>query len=404
MSAWIVQRYIRKCPQSFPFDVSRLFDNITTITDLRKAVSVTINRRLDTALYDSWVTFLIAEFSISCNLPKWMNCARSCAHAMSETTKIDSRLSLFSSAVAFLHVARKISGNNFGDELLDVLAAFIGQDIGTRLSSKQTSSLSLLRKAAKLMAVVAKTSLSTNMQLIEIELSKFYLHRALTYDDFDGISIYCLSNVYLAVLCYTTGQFQSAIDHCTLVLRSQDHSQCSSHVVQGELLPKIDDNIDTVLGLSAFYQHVRTLALNRQQEPDARVFTTELFAYYLLGRCLSVKYGGFMAHMSPADEMFRQGKYISDVRQVVIGDVLIVKLSGIRSRNKPVTITGYEVQSPTSRPVVPCSSDLVELLYQSAVERLTDYRLVEMRDFGSVVAIMPTDFQALYAYKRGDYQ
>ena len=41
--------------------------------------------------------------------------------------------------------------------------------------------------------------------------------------------------------------------------------QCSSHVVQGELLPKIDDDIDTALGLTAFYQYVRTAALNQRQ-------------------------------------------------------------------------------------------------------------------------------------------
>ena len=35
-------------------------------------------------------------------------------------------------------------------------------------------------------------------------------------------------------------------------MRSQDHSRCSSHVVQGELLPKINDNIDIVLGLAVY--------------------------------------------------------------------------------------------------------------------------------------------------------
>jgi len=89
-------------------------------------------------------------------------------------------------------------------------------------------------------------------------------------------------------LYYTTGQYQTAIDHCTLVTRSQDHSQCSSHVVQGELLPKIDDYIDTVLGLAVFYQHVRTAALNRQQTQHVTVFTTELFTHYLHIKCLSV--------------------------------------------------------------------------------------------------------------------
>jgi len=59
------------------------------------------------------------------------------------------------------------------------------------------------------------------------------------------------------------------------VIRSQDHSQCSSHVVQGELLPQIDDDIDVVLGLAVLYQHVRSAALNKQQIQHLVVFTTE---------------------------------------------------------------------------------------------------------------------------------
>ena len=50
------------------------------------------------------------------------------------------------------------------------------------------------------------------------------------------------------------------------------------------------------------------------------------------------------------------------------------------------------------------ASDLIELLQQSAVEHLTTFRQLEARDFGSVVTIVTTDFEAMYAYKRGDYQ
>ena len=77
------------------------------------------------------------------------------------------------------------------------------------------------------------------MQLVEIILWKAYLQRALRCRDSNSDSIYCLANVYLAVLYYTTGQYQTAIDHCTLVMRSQDHSQCSSHVVQGDFYQRL---------------------------------------------------------------------------------------------------------------------------------------------------------------------
>jgi len=48
--------------------------------------------------------------------------------------------------------------------------------------------------------------------------------------------------------------------------------------------------------------------------------------------------------------------------------------------------------------------ELVELLQKSAIEHLTTFRQLVARDFCSVATIVTTDFEALYAYKRGDYQ
>jgi len=50
------------------------------------------------------------------------------------------------------------------------------------------------------------------------------------------------------------------------------------------------------------------------------------------------------------------------------------------------------------------TSEVVELLQKSAVEHLKTYRQLMAREFGSVATIVTTDFEALYAYKRGDYQ
>jgi len=50
------------------------------------------------------------------------------------------------------------------------------------------------------------------------------------------------------------------------------------------------------------------------------------------------------------------------------------------------------------------TSELVELLQWSAVEHLTTCRQLEAREFGSVVTIVTTDFEAMYVYKRGEYQ
>jgi len=253
------------------------------------------------------------------------------------------------------------------------------------------------------MKVVANKSLST-MSLIEIELSKAYLYRALRCKDSDSDSIYCLANVYLAVLYYTTGQYHTAIDHCTVVTRSQDHSQCSSHVAQGEILPKIDDEVDNMLGLAELYQSVRTAALKQQRQPQlASIFKTELLANYLHIKYLSVARCGQFMHKSLTDQFKRYEICISDTQQLFISDVLLFSLSGqlLKCRQKPVCVKTQQTPMNTNKSN---SSDLVELLQKSAIEHLTTYRQLEGRDFGSVVTIFTTDFEAMYAYKRGDYQ
>jgi len=50
------------------------------------------------------------------------------------------------------------------------------------------------------------------------------------------------------------------------------------------------------------------------------------------------------------------------------------------------------------------TSELVDFLQKSAVEHLTTVRQIEARDFGSVATIVTTDFEAMYAFKLGDYQ
>ena len=50
------------------------------------------------------------------------------------------------------------------------------------------------------------------------------------------------------------------------------------------------------------------------------------------------------------------------------------------------------------------TSELVELLQQSAVKNLTTYRQFQKQEFVSAATIVTTDFEALYAYKHGDYQ
>jgi len=196
------------------------------------------------------------------------------------------------------------------------------------------------------------------------------------------------------------------LDHCTLVIRSQDHSQCNSHVVHGELLPKVDDHIDTVLGVVVFYHYVRTAALKQQQTQYVVVFTTELFAYYLYIRCLSaMKCHGYTLIPS-TDEIHQHIKYIIDMENFFMADVLILKLIKIFALKYHHNFLAEHCKNSATVATELDTSQLVELLQQSAVEHLKTYRRSEAQKFTSVpvLRIVATDFEALYAYKRGNYQ
>jgi len=272
LSSWFVKNYIDKCAQRCPFVVSGM--------KLQNVVSTVVDWRLASSLLNLCRSYGTAKIIIQ-KIVYWSLSLQSHVYLKNTFAKMDARLTVYLTAIAFLDVARRISSNDFSDELMDILTTLLGYDVDIPRYSYQMSSVFIMNTAAKLMNSVAHKFVST-MQLLEIYLWKAYLQRALRCKDSDTDSIYCLANVYLAVLHYTTGQYQTALDHCTLVMRSQDHSQCSSHVVQGELLPKIDDNIDNALGLAVLYQYVLSPTFDHQQQRQyCSVFTTELFAYYM---------------------------------------------------------------------------------------------------------------------------
>ena len=156
-----------------------------------------------------------------------------------------------------------------------------------------------------------------------------------------------------------------------------------------------------------FYQYVRTAALNqRQQTQHVSVFTTELFAHYLHIRCLSITKCRQLTQASLTDEIQRYQKCFYELREVFATDVLLLKFA---NRSKyPTNDQRQMIVSGQTMPVTSHqldTSELVELLQQSAVEHLTAFRQSEAQQFSSVgVEIATTDFEALYAYKCYEYQ
>jgi len=408
-SKWFVNSYIQRCSRMCPSSISRLFNDVSTSEKLQKAVSAVVDWRINSTneLCESLSVCRSRQYHITESVSNYPLTVQSCVHWLTDLRKIDQRLLQYFTAVAFLHISRRIASSCFSDKLRDILAIISGQQIGTRRSCNRNTSVLYLSKAAELMKVAAaENEPTTSIHHILTELSKAYLYRALSCKDSDSDSIYCLANVYLAVLYYTTGQYQTAIDRCTLVMRSQDHSQCTSHIVQGELMSSIGNDVDIALGLAVFYQYVRTAAFNQQHRQHTAVFSTELFAWYLLRRCLSlsVKERLHIKQIS-ANEIQEYRKYVIYSQQILLADALLAKIENSHSEQflkHSTSLHGY--REPIVNATELNTDELVELLQTSAVEHLTTFRQMEARDFGSVATIVTTDFDAMYAYKHGYYQ
>jgi len=110
-----------------------------------------------------------------------------------------------------------------------------------------------------------------------------------------------------------------------------------------------------------------------------------------------------------ADKIARPLSMENFMNVITVASTLLVRLSNYYNErtfswlNKDIIVVS-ECQTQATNSPDHYSPGFVELLTQTAVELLTTFRELEARDFGSAATIVTTDFEALYAYKRGNYQ
>ena len=273
--------------------------------------------------------------------------------------------------------------------------------------SNEGSSYLWLGEAVAWMRKVAAKHFK-NHPVVHVNLAKTYLLRAMRCADCDSDSIYGLANVYMAVLCYTTGQQQKATDYCTLVTRSQSYSQCTSRVVDGEILPKNDDDIDTVLGLVVFYQYVRTTTLKHGQPTrHAGVFTIEFFARYFNIRHLLVAKCR-LAPKAQEKHALREVKFhlceelklffsrIVSAARLFLTDVMLVKFSNNSSLHRISNIKITNLDSLNKQ-------QLVEMMTKIPIPQMLltcgQLTLVQDVDPEFVAVVKTSDFMPLRLYR-----
>jgi len=298
LSTWFVNNYIRMCSLLCPENVSSLFSDVSTNTKLQNAISAVVNYRLNSTVLDTWRVLQLAELSIPRHVGLYSLTVRSCVCWMTELTKTDTYLPIYFTAVAFLHVAYKISRTGFTDEVMDLLATITGQSVSRRRHPSQCSSELSLSKATKLMKVVANSSHSTK-QLIEIELSKatdqntselvellqrsavehLTTYRQLEAQDFGSVATIVTTD-FEALYAYKHGDYQRCLQLSTQNVRTLLYGGRMTDVpTYREFIQLLDDDIVSLTAL--------TLIVNPEcRDRSVNVYIGQLtLSLYLMTQC-----------------------------------------------------------------------------------------------------------------------
>jgi len=163
---WLIKNYIGQCVQLCPVDISRLFNDVSNALKLDNVASMIIRWRLSNSLYDMWVAVGYAEVLIATEVLHSPLAARSCVYWMNKLAKIDQRFCNYFSAVVLLHLARKVSRNNFSKDLMNILAIILERNVNqccSGLSELNTSEL------VELLQMSAVEHLTTYRQLRAVD-------------------------------------------------------------------------------------------------------------------------------------------------------------------------------------------------------------------------------------------
>ena len=432
LAQWFVENYIRKCAELCPDNFSVMCSGVVTREKLN-AIATRILRWKDYVSGNLLTKFCHNSYS-EIHVPIFRSWVQQPVDLL--RVVINSQFNVGMSSILHLAVQRNFEKRFLGDfvkiagehrptlkrEFVDMLAFVISamscsreQRRRIRYSSSKCNNVSALGKATIWMKMVAEIH-PVSHEVAHIELAKLYLRLALRCEDCAINSVFCIANVYLAVLCFITGQYQKAADHCRLVTRSQIYTECNTQksIVQGELLPKIDDDIDAVLGLAALYKYLKTTALDQSKKSQhASVFTAELFAHFVNIRCLLVakcrlapkvheKHVLQLVEYDLHAELKLLFKTLSSTPHLFVSDLMLCKLPNYSHRRLTSNSSTDTVTSGS-----PSNEQLVEFLTQSSIEQMLTCRQFMVTEYTDpkLTAIVKTmDFTPLCLFRLKLYE
>ena len=411
LSLGLVKTYISECAQLCPDHVSCLMNNINTTTELQYALTSIINWRVSDSMKQSAREFL--GLLVTCARKVWESDmtmhALTYPRVVEELRVADRRLADYCTALILLHSTREMLHKPFNFKTIELIHTLLESEdsVNNLTSMNQSKSLnSLLTHGVNILMALETTEVRSDKMLL-IELAKaFFTESIINSNRNHQQHVQCLARINLASLYYLTEQYQTAINQCLLVTK-QSHDQCSSHVVDMQHLSNSDDDIGVVSGLIDVYQFMiqTTSSTQCQQTPHISVVAAESCSFFLMIKCLS--------RLKSVDCEFtknilrRYRMSLKNNQSLFIGDVLLAFVTVMK---KPAMDKIYSRRTIREQSVTETQSSRMNtvrlrcLLMKSAVERLTRVRQAESRDYSSVRTIVTTDYEAMYAYKCGEYE
>jgi len=403
LSEWLVENYIFRCAREIPHELQVMLIDVMTMRRVETVVNSLAMWRRESE-FDDRMNKFISLANIAC-----MDYCRSgkmhyldlgiVLRLRREFNIIDGRLDALYASLTCLSLSSKIyfGSDALCDDIVDCVAAVV---VPFHEYNQLPSSdpFNLLRKGLRLLQLSSSRFESdgeVTSSVLQI-LSFAYFRRVERHANLSGYdAIRRLANVYLAILYCITGRYQTVTSNCGLAATTT--SRHSSFVVEGQYLPKIDDNVDISLGLVTLYQFLvlsqRSMASNTR--PHVAVFTADLFAAYLrlLSDRVSSDEGGGGYFSSPPSTMLQYVEAFSASPTLFCTDAVLFYLTSMQATINATSTPERRSKSTTVTPLD--STEFGRLLVPLAVNRLTSLRRVAARDSRRTASFITTDLQAM---------
>ena len=253
LSTWFVNNYIRRCSWMCPSNISRLLDDVSTRTKLQDAVSAFVDWRMrsNCMLIESWLLCRSHQYHITEKVSNYSLTVRSCVYWLNGLPNIDQRLTLYFTAVAFLHVSRQITtGAGLSEKLMGVLATVLGQQqtLADVHVSKTVSSLTEHISTQKPSSKVNTGQLVELLQQSAVEhLTAF---RQIEARDFGSVATIVTTD-FEAMYAYKRGDYQQCLQLSTQNVRTLLYGADSEWFsLFPEFIQLLDDDIVSLTALT----------------------------------------------------------------------------------------------------------------------------------------------------------